>query len=49
LTACQPVIKNKELNITTKNWDKTKDLDPERVAFPCGAMARSVFNGKGLD
>ena len=39
---CDPVIENKDL------WTKVSigggALDPEKVAFPCGMMARSIFN-----
>ena len=42
VSACDPVVKNKDL------WTKTSiggtPLDPEKVAFPCGMMARSIFN-----
>ena len=28
-----------------KNHNGTKDLDAAKVAYPCGVMARSIFNG----
>jgi LEM3 (ligand-effect modulator 3) family / CDC50 family len=40
---CEPVIYNKDLYV--KNNLNGQPLDPEKVAHPCGSMARSVFNG----
>lgn len=42
-SVCKPAVKNKDIG-RTMNWKGTKALDPEAVAFPCGAMARSFFN-----
>lgn len=43
---CDPVTRNKHL------WKPqsigNQALDPEGVAFPCGMMARSLFNGKSI-
>lgn len=40
---CQPVIKNKDLKITTQSVSK-KELPPDEIAHPCGIAARSFFN-----
>lgn len=43
---CDPVVKNKDLWRTISIGNN--NLDPEGVAFPCGMMARSIFNGKSI-
>ena len=44
LSSCKPAIKNSDM-FSKKNHDGTKDLDQAKVAYPCGVMARSIFNG----
>ena len=39
---CDPIITNKQLGFT-KNV-KGGDLDPNAAAFPCGLVAKSLFN-----
>lgn len=42
---CDPVIYNKDLGIKNlQNYQKTKALNPEEVAMPCGLIAKSFFN-----
>lgn len=43
-TNCDPVVLNKDL--WTDKSIQGQTLDPNGVAFPCGMMAKSVFNGK---
>ena len=40
LDLCKPAKYNKDF----KGWTSNKDLDPDDVAYPCGIVARSVFN-----
>lgn len=40
---CEPVTKNKHLFSTMQSMSG-KPLDPEAQAFPCGLVARSLFN-----
>lgn len=43
-SSCKPVIKNADLYKKT-NWNESAQLDPTKVAYPCGAFARAIFNG----
>jgi LEM3 (ligand-effect modulator 3) family / CDC50 family len=43
-SSCKPVIKNSDLYKKT-NWNNSAMLDPTKVAYPCGAFARAMFNG----
>jgi hypothetical protein len=45
LTNCEPIIYNKDISISLKNYKKTITLDPEAVANPCGLVAKSYFTG----
>ncbi len=45
-SACDPVVRNKDLNVK-KSWGGY-DLDPEQVANPCGLVAKSIFNGRRI-
>lgn len=45
LTNCEPIIYNKDVATTLKNYKKTLTLDPEEVANPCGLVAKSYFTG----
>jgi LEM3 (ligand-effect modulator 3) family / CDC50 family len=40
---CDPVVTNKDMNKEFAH-DKVTRLDPEKVAIPCGLIAKSVFN-----
>lgn len=42
-TQCEPVSTNAQMN---KTWafDGTTKLDPEAVAYPCGLIAKSLFD-----
>lgn len=40
---CDPVVTNKDMNKEFA-YDKVTRLDPEKVAIPCGLIAKSVFN-----
>jgi hypothetical protein len=40
---CDPVVFNKDMNKEFA-FDKVTKLDPEKVAIPCGLIAKSVFN-----
>jgi len=41
---CDPIILNKDINETLYSYDGTTKLDPDKVAHPCGLIAKSVFN-----
>ena len=41
---CDPIILNRDIYLGVKNTDKTKELNPDAVAHPCGLIAKSFFN-----
>jgi hypothetical protein len=41
---CDPIIRNKDIANPLMNYKKTKVLNPEDVAMPCGLVAKSFFN-----
>ena len=42
-TDCDPIVTNKDLGFKYA-FDKTTELVPDEVAFPCGLVAKSYFN-----
>lgn len=42
---CDPIVKNKDIKADLVNLNGVK-LDPEGVAWPCGLVAKSVFNDR---
>lgn len=44
-TDCDPIVKNKDVKTGLTNLNG-KALDPEGVAWPCGLVAKSVFNDR---
>lgn len=43
---CDPIVKNKDVSPTLKSYNGKHTLDPEGVAWPCGLVAKSVFNDR---
>ena len=43
-TDCDPIVRNKDIKPVLMSANGKKTLDPEAVAWPCGLVAKSVFN-----
>ena len=43
INSCDPVTSNKDLGLAFA-YDGVTPLDPDAPAFPCGLVAKSVFN-----
>ena len=41
---CDPIVKNKDIKPDLMSYNGKRKLDPEAVAWPCGLVAKSVFN-----
>lgn len=41
---CDPIVRNSDIAKDLMNFNKTKKLDVNGVAMPCGLVAKSFFN-----
>ena len=41
---CGPVVRNKDIDPNLLSWESKIKLNPDKIASPCGIVAKSIFN-----